>query len=388
MRKWFFLALAIVALTACAGQAAAAQPALKIEARSAVLMEASTGEILISQNADQPLPPASVTKIMTMILIMEEIEKGRLALNEKITVSSEAARMGGSQIWLEPGEEMSVADLLKAISIVSANDACYALAERIAGSADAFVRMMNERVRSLGLKSTTFVNCTGLSPDNPGSPGNITSAMDIAVMSRELLKHPIILQWTSTWIDHIRGGQSFLRNTNKLVRFYTGCDGLKTGFTNEAGFCLSATAIRNNVRLIAVVMNAATGDIRSREISRMLNYGFGLFQAVPAIRRGEVVSNPPVSRGDPETVRVVADTDVFVTARRGTTPKFTRLLKLDSGIAAPIRKGQKLGAIQIRIGDQMVGESHLIAAEPVKRVSFGGMLGQVVKNLFEKLFGR
>lgn len=380
----FMLSAALIPPSAAAAEA----PPLKIEATSAVLMEATTGEVLLGQNAEVPLPPASVTKLMVLLLAMEEVDKGRLPLDEKIAATPEAARLGGSQIWLEPGEEMTVADLLKAVAIVSANDACYALGERIAGSGDAFVAMMNQRARELGLKSTHFVNCTGLEPDDPASGGNRTSAMDVAIMSRELLKHPTVLRWTGTWIDHLRGGSSFLRNTNKLVRFYAGCDGLKTGFTNEAGFCLSATARRNNIRLIAVVMNAATNDIRAREIARMFNWGFAQYQAVAAVKKGDLVAAVPVRRGVLEAVTAQADDDCYVPVKRGAKPDFSQRLELKKTVQAPVQKGQELGALEIRRGDTVLAKVPLVASAGVKRASFAQLMGQITRHLFTRLFGK
>lgn len=392
MKKLTWVLFGILILTAAAGPqapaTAAEAPPLQVNAKSAVLMEVSTGQILLAQNADVPLPPASVTKLMVLLLAMEEVGKGRLPLDEKIAATPEAARQGGSQIWLEAGEEMTVSDLLKAVAIVSANDACHALGERIAGSADAFVVMMNQRAQELKLKSTHFVNCTGLDPDDPSSEGNRTSAMDVAMMSRELLKHPAVLKWTGTWIDHLRDGKSFLRNTNKLVRFYAGCDGLKTGFTDKAGFCLTATAQRNHIRLIAVVMNSPTGDMRAREISRMFNWGFSQFQAVPVIKKGDLVAAIPVRRGVLENVTVQAAEDCFVPTKRGARPEFAQRVKVRRTATAPVQKGQEMGFLEVSRGDRILAKVPLVASTTVERANFGQLIGQVARHLFTRLFGK
>lgn len=368
----------------------AAEPdvSLKIDARSAILLEPITGEILFEQDADVALSPASVTKVMTLLLVMEEIEKGALRFDETIVISPEAAAMGGSQIWLEPGEEMLVADLIKAVAIVSANDASYALAERVSGSHDAFVARMNERARELGLTNTKFVNCTGLSGDNPSAAGNLTSARDVAIMSRELIKHDAILKWTGTWIDYLRNGASFLRNTNKLVRFYQGCDGLKTGFTNEAGFCLAATAKRNNVRLIAVVMKAATNDIRAKEVSRLLNFGFGRLEAVRVVSQGEELAKLPVIRGTEDTIIAQASADYYLPAKRGTQPGITKEISLSSKLKAPIQKGQKLGTMTVLLDGKPVQEIDLLAANDVGRTNAFQFFARVGRQSLKTLFAK
>ncbi|HCX70709.1 MAG TPA: D-alanyl-D-alanine carboxypeptidase [Firmicutes bacterium] len=370
--------------------AMAAEPdsTLKIEARSAILLEPITGAVLYEQEADVPLSPASVTKVMTLLLIMEEIEKGALRLDETIVISPEAAAMGGSQIWLEPGEEMKVADLIKAIAIVSANDASYALAERLSGSHDAFVARMNERARELGMKTTKFVNCTGLSEDDPSSPGNITSARDVAFMSRELIRHSEILKWTGTWIDYLRNGASFLRNTNKLVRFYQGCDGLKTGFTNEAGFCLAATAKRNNVRLIVVVMKAATNDIRAKEVSRLLNFGFGRLEAIKVVSGGEELAKLPVVRGTEDTISAAASSDYYLPNRRGVQPEISKTVNLGSKLKAPIQKGQKLGTMTVHLNGEPVQEIELLATTDVGRTNGFQFFAQVSRQSLKTLFAK
>ena len=325
----------IAGFTAIAhGEAAA----LKIESLSAILLEPESGETLFQLNSQQKLPPASVTKLMVMLLALEAIDKGQIKLTDMVTASPEACKMGGSQIWLEPGEQMTVAELLKAVCIVSANDASYALAEYIAGSEENFISLMNKRSTELGLKDTHYVNTTGLEP-GMGGPGNITSASDMAFLAREVIKHPIVYRWSGVWIDSLRGGKSFLRNTNNLVRFYQGCDGLKTGFTNQAGFCLVATAKRHGVRLIAVAMKAPTPEIRSRDISKLLNYGFAQYKAFPVYKGGENLGKVTIFRGQQESVNGIVPGELTAILKRNFKGEIVKTVKLMPLVKAPVPKG-------------------------------------------------
>ena len=315
-RRWAGMILAVLIIFNTAGWAGAAgTDGLDLRSEAAVLMEYTTGEILVEKNPHRQLPPASITKMMVMLLVMEAVAAGEIKLSDVVVTTPEAARMGGSQIWLEPGEEMTVAELLKAVSIVSANDASYALAEHVAGSHELFVEMMNKRAQELGLANTRYVNATGLDPAG-GGEGNITTAHDMAVLARELLKHPTILQWTGTWIDSLRGGESFLRNTNNLVRFYEGCDGLKTGYTDEAGYSLVGTAQRNNVRVIAVVMKAPTSAARNSDITKLFNYGFSRFKALPVAKSGDKVGKIRVIKGEDREVEVLVGKDLILVVKR------------------------------------------------------------------------
>lgn len=361
-------------------------PDLKIDGLSAVLMEPNSGEILYSKNPDQKLPPASVTKLMVMLLTLEALDKGQIKLTDVISASPEACRMGGSQIWLEPGEEMTVADLLKAVCIVSANDASYALGEYLAGSEENFIALMNKRAAELGLKNTHFVNTTGLEPDG-GGVGNLTSAGDMALLAREVIKYPIVFKWTGVWIDSLRGGKSFLRNTNKLVRFYRGCDGLKTGYTDKAGYCLVATAQRDGVRLIAVVMKSSTIDSRSRDISTLLNYGFSQYRAFRVSQAGEKVGQVKVFRGKESKVDVVVPRELTAILKRSQTGEVIKTVKLNRMVAAPVKRGQIVGEVVLTYEGKPCGRMELVAAKDVGRAGFFELWGQIFKQLIGMAVG-
>jgi D-alanyl-D-alanine carboxypeptidase (penicillin-binding protein 5/6) len=352
---------------------------LTVVSEAAILTEATTGTVLYQKNPDRRLHPASVTKLMVMLLVLEAINRGDIKLTDRVTASPEACRMGGSQIWLEPGEQMTVAELLKAVCIVSANDASYALGEHIAGSEPDFIALMNRRARELGLKNTSYVNTTGLEP-SCGGPGNLTSVRDMALLGCEVIKYPQVFQWSGVWIDSLRGGNSFLRNTNKLVRFYRGCDGLKTGFTAEAGYCLVGTARREGVRLIAVAMKAPSIEARSRDISRMFNYGFARYKAQQIYRGGETVGRIRVFRGVSADVAVKVSRELSAVIRRDATGKISRVVKLASVVNAPAQSGQKVGEVVLTHQGKPCGRVDLIIAATVKRAS----LFQIWKAVFHR----
>lgn len=381
MRPLLIKLLVCTLLLSSVGPAGAAETApFDIQSEAAVLMEYSTGEILVAKNPHLPLPPASITKMMVMLLVMEAVAAGEIKLTDVVVTTPEAARMGGSQIWLEPGEEMTVADLMKAVGIVSANDASYALAEHVAGSHEAFVELMNERAAALGLKNTRYVNATGLSPDT--GEGNITSAYDMAVLARELLKYPAVLQWTGTWIDSLRGGESFLRNTNTLVRFYEGCDGLKTGYTEEAGFGLVGTAQRSNIRLIAVVLKAKTSAMRNNEVTKLFNYGFSRFKSLAIAKRGDVVGKIRVIKGELREVDVMVPEDLTLVVKREEQEQPEVEVILPSNSKAPIAQGQPVGEILVKMGGEVKIRQELVADAAVKEVGFFRFLLQVAKDFF------
>lgn len=361
------------------------QPDFALQSKSAILMEASTGEVIFEKASDQELAPASITKIMTMLLVMEAVDGGRANFSDKVRVSENAMRMGGSQIYLEVGEEMTLDDMLKSIAVASANDACVAVAEYLLGSEEAFVKRMNERAGELGMKHTRFVNCSGLPPSEGIKEGNISSARDIAIMSRELLKHPAILKWTSTWIDHVRNGEFTLTNTNKLVRHYQGVDGLKTGYTVEARFCLSATGVRNGLRLISVVMGAPTSEIRFKETSVLLNYGFGAFKAHEVVKKDQLIQKVRVSRGKVEEVGAVAAYDFSVPMRKGTDVQITTELIWKKKISAPLKKGEAIGEMIVKKAGTEVGRVTLVADCDVERGSIFKIILQMLRNLFGSL---
>jgi D-alanyl-D-alanine carboxypeptidase (penicillin-binding protein 5/6) len=362
------------------GAAPAPSPVLKIDSHAALLMEPSSGEVLFQQNMDQKMPPASVTKLMVMLLVLEALDKQQIKLMDTISASPEACKMGGSQIWLEPGEQMTVSDLMKAVCIVSANDASYALAEHIAGSEENFIALMNKRAQQLGLKNTSYVNTTGLEP-SAGGTGNLTSASDMAVLAREVIKYPLVFRWTGVWLDSLRGGKSYLRNTNNLVRFYTGCDGLKTGFTGPAGFCLVATAKREGVRLIAVVMKAPDPKTRSRDVSKLFNYGFSKFKAQVVLKAGEAMGKVKVFRGSQSEVTAITAGDLTAITKRDFNGSMVKTIKLDPMVSAPINTGRKLGEVYLTINGQRCGRVDLVAAQPVARASFFRIWRQIIDRI-------
>jgi serine-type D-Ala-D-Ala carboxypeptidase (penicillin-binding protein 5/6) len=353
---------------------------LKIESPAAVLLEPEGGEVLFKLNSEQKLPPASVTKLMVMLLVLEAVDKGQIKLTDTVTASPEACKMGGSQIWLEPGEQMTVSELLKAVCIVSANDASYALAEHVAGSEENFIALMNKRAAELGLKETNYSNTTGLEPGS-GGPGNITSAIDMASLAREVIKHPTVFQWTGVWIDSLRNGKSFLRNTNNLVRFYQGCDGLKTGFTNQAGFCLVATAKRQGVRLIAVVMKAPTLKARSSDISKLFNYGFAQYKAHNIYKGGENIGKVTVFKGQQTSINAVVPKELTAVLKRDFKGEIVKTVKLLPLIKAPVQKGQKIGEVTLKAAGKNCGRIDLVADSTVYRASFFDLCRQIIRKI-------
>lgn len=376
----FVLFSAVILGQTAVAASTAGEANLNLDSYAAILIEPASGEILFQKNQSEQLPPASVTKLMVMLLALEAIDKNQIKLSDVVTASPEACRMGGSQIWLEPGEQMTVAELMKAVSIVSANDASYALAEHMAGSEENFIALMNKRCKELGLKNTHYVNTTGLSPDG-GGPGNITSAEDQARLALEVIKHPLVFKWTGTWIDSLRGGKSFLRNTNNMVRFYRGCDGLKTGFTNEAGFCLVATAKRDGVRMVAVVMKSPTSQTRSRDVAKLMNYGFSKFKAYQVFKGGEIVGRVRVFRGRQTSVDAVVPGELTAIVKRDFQGKVHQRIKLYPVIQAPVKTGQKIGAVELSVEGKNCGQIDLLAAKSVERASFLEICRQIFQNL-------
>ena len=339
--------------------------ALELSAPSALLMEKETGTILYAEGEHEPREPASVTKIMTLLMTMEAIDSGALSYDDAVTGSTHAASMGDSQIWLKEGEQMSVRDLLKAVCIVSGNDAAVALGEHIAGSEDAFVERMNRRAQELGMNDTHFVNCTGLPAD-----GHLTSAYDIAVMSRELLlNHPDIRQFTTIWMDSLRGGESMLVNTNKLIRFYDGATGLKTGSTDTAKNCLSASAERNGMELIAVVLKAPTSTDRFEDAKALLNYGFSNYALVtPEPEDG--IPPVPVVLGTQEFVTPVPQSDAPLLLEKARAAQIRTSVETDASVRAPVAAGQQLGRMTVTAGDETVAEIPLVAPAEIPARTF------------------
>jgi serine-type D-Ala-D-Ala carboxypeptidase (penicillin-binding protein 5/6) len=337
--------------------------------KSAILIERDTGKVLFEQNSNEKLPPASMTKIMTMLLIMEAIDKGKLTWDEKIRASEYAASMGGSQIFLEPGEEMTTKEMLRGIAIGSGNDASVAMAERIAGSEEAFVDMMNNKVKELGLKHTFFKNTTGL----PVS-GHFSSASDMAIMAKELLKYEAITKFTGMYEAYLRENTDkkfWLVNTNKLVRFYPGVDGLKTGFTAEAKYCLTATAQKDGMRVIAVVFGAPTSKERNAQVTKMLNYAFSQYQTHPMYKRNQTIAKARISKGQEKSVEAVTSEPISLLTKKGEkTEDVKQKVVINKELKAPINKGDKVGSIKLIKDGKVFLESPLVASENIKEAGW------------------
>ncbi|MBQ3136511.1 MAG: D-alanyl-D-alanine carboxypeptidase [Clostridia bacterium] len=355
---------------------------ITVNAESGVLMDVQTGQVLYAFNENKQLYPASVTKIMPLLLFMEALDSGKLSLTETVTASPDAASKGGSQIWLKEGEQMTVDELLRATAIASANDACTALGEHIAGSEEAFVNMMNERAKALGMKNTHFVNCSGLDDD---TSEHLTTAYDIALMSRELLKHEKITDYTTVWMDSLRNGDTQLVNTNRLVRFYKGTTGLKTGTTSKAGHCLSASAERDGLHLVAVVMGAKNSTDRFEGAKAMLNWGFANYENV----------TPEIDLSALQPVRVIKGIDSHVepqlsaveslTLKTGEKQSLETKITLCEDVEAPVEENQILGKIELILGDKTVAEYDLKAKKAVGRINILIMAGRILKSITKGL---
>ena len=354
---------------------------LNLEAGSAILIEQNSGQILYGYNIHERLHPASVTKVMSLLLIMEALDSGKITLETQIPCSANAASMGGSQIWLDTTETLSVHDMLKAIAVVSANDCVVAMAEYLGGTEDGFVQMMNARAKELGMNDTTFKNCHGLDEDE-----HLTSAYDIALMSRELLvNHPKITEYSTIWMDTLRDGQSGLSNTNKLVRNYPGCTGLKTGSTSLALFNLSASATRDNLSLIAVVMKAPTSAIRFSNASSLLDYGFSNYSYKSFGSQGEIVKTIPVTKGVNQEVNVIYETSPSFLIKKGEESGITYELSLVENIQAPVTQGQLLGTIKYSLSNTELGTVNLIAETSVEKTSLLKMTNAIINKWFNFL---
>lgn len=346
-----------------------------ISAPSAILMEKVTGEVIYEKNSHERLPPASVTKVMTMLLIVEAVERGDISLDDTVIASERAASFGGNCVFLEEGEKMSVHEMLKCICVVSANDCAVAMAEHLCGSEQAFVARMNDRARELGLKDTNFKNCTGLFEDDE----HYTSAYDIAVMSRELIRHDMIKDYTTIWMDTIRGGEFGLSNTNKLVYYYDGCTGLKTGFTEKAMYCLSATAEREGVEYIAVIMHADTIDKRNNDAKALLSYGFANYRLMP-LRSPDVLPPVRVTLGSADSVQPVYDGAEAALVPKNGIGEVSYELDLPDTITAPVEKGQQIGTLRVVSDGKELYSVKLLADSSVARASFGRTLLELVKS--------
>ena len=348
---------------------------LTLTSHAALLMEKTTGQILYAQNEHDALPPASVTKIMTVLLTMEAIDSGRIALDDMVTVSAYAAGMGGSQVFLAEGEQMSVDDLLKAVCVSSGNDAAVALAEHVAGVTELFVEQMNNRARELGMKDTHFVNCTGLTAE-----GHVTSAHDIALMSRELLlHHPEVRSYTTIWMDTLRNGTFGLSNTNKLIRFYDGATGLKTGFTQEAGYCISATAERDGMELIAVIMKGNTSDSRNADAKTLLNYGFSTY-ALADVQPEEPLPALPVTLGAADTVALtLPEEGRTVLLEKSRSGGLTQTVELPEAVPAPLQAGDTVGTLTVSREGETLLTVPIVAAETVEALTWREMTARLLR---------
>lgn len=350
---------------------------LGLNAKSAILMEESTGNILYESNPDERLPIASVTKVMTMLLIMEAVDSGKISLDDMVTVSENAMSYGGSTMFLETGEQLTVNDMLKGIAVASANDGCVAMAEHLAGSESAFVDMMNEKAKGLGMENTHFMNTNGLDEDD-----HYSSARDVAIMSRELMKHETIFNYTSIWMDTLRGGKFQLANTNKLIRFYDGANGLKTGSTSKALCCLSAAAKRNDMQLIAVVLGAPTSAERFASAKSLLDYGFANYAVNTQITAGDEVQNIAVEKGVDKEVGVVAGDSCSTLVKKGQEDNITKEIKIDETITAPIEAGQKIGTMTISRDGEVIADIDLNASSAVEKKG----IGLIIKDFFATIF--
>ncbi len=374
--KQFLSGLMALLLLAAAAPAAQAEE-LAVDAQAYLLMEKTTGEVLYAVNEHEQLEPASVTKIMTILLVMEAIDSGTLSYDDMVTASAYACSMGGSQIWLKENEQMTVRDMLKAVCVASANDCSVALAEHLAGSADAFVEKMNQRARELGMNDTTFLNPTGLP-----AAGHVTSAYDIALMSRELiLNHPDVRQFTTIWMDTLRDGAFGLSNTNKLIRYYEGATGLKTGSTDSALYCLSATAERDGMELIAVVLKAPTGTQRFESARVLLNYGFAAY-ALTDIQPPAPLSPIPVSLGDADFVTVRMEGEKTLLAAKEKMGSLEIQVEMEESLSAPVEQGQEVGRLTVASGGETLAQVPLVADRAVARLSYWQILQKCLKMAF------
>ena len=367
----------IIALLGAVLVLATSARAVEVAAPSALLMEKETGTVLFAKNEHAKLEPASVTKVMTILLTMEAIDAGQLTYDTMVTASAHACSMGGSQIWLKENEQMTVSDMLKAVCVVSANDCAVALAEQIAGSEDAFVERMNQRAKELGMNDTTFKNATGLP-----AQGHVTSAYDIALMSRELiLHHPDIRQYTTIWMDSLRDGASELVNTNKLIRFFDGATGLKTGSTDSALYCLSGTAERDGMELIAVIMKDATSAQRFEDAKTLLSYGFSTY-GLEHVTPQEALPPVTVRLGTQATVQPVLEEGSALLLEKSKAGTLEQSVSLAEAVEAPVAKGTPLGTLTITSGEETVAELALVAGEEIPRITFGQMLLRVLQTAF------
>lgn len=353
-----------------------AEPTFDGDAKSLILIEASTGKVLYENNADEALPPASVTKIMTLLLVMEAVENGQIKLTDPVTVSDAAAAMGGSQVYLKVGEQLTVEEMIKCVVIASANDAALALAELVAGSEESFVALMNKRAKELGMKNTNFENTNGL---DDTTVNHVISARDIAIMSAQLMRHSTILKYTTIWQDSIRGGAFVLTNTNRLIRFYPGANGLKTGSTAKAGFCISAAAKRDGMQLIAVVMGASTRDSRNETAKQMLNWGFANYARMTVSNTEKLTV--PVGYGRQNAIEAnYKSFDLIVEKKQA--DKVEKQITLSESVDAPVQKGDVVGKLICLVDGVVMQEVPICSTESVEKNTFGNLFVEILKKYF------
>ena len=376
LKRLFAVLLAVVIIGASAVSASALGEG-DISAPAAVLMDADTGKILYEKNAHEQRACASITKVMTLTLVMEAVDSGKIHMDDVVTASAHAASMGGSDIWLEEGEQMTVDDMIKATAVASANDAAVALAEFICGTEDDFVAAMNEKAKALGMDDTTFMNCNGLDEE-----GHITSAYDVALMSRELIKHEKIFDYTNIWLDNLRGGETQIVNTNKLLRSYDGITGLKTGTTGEAGACISATAERNGLSLIGVVLGADSGKERFRDAATLLDYGFANFES-KELGLEEELAPITVEGGMEDEVSISCEGVTGLTVPKGEGKGITQTVDIPESLTAPVRKGDVVGRVVFTLNGEELASFDVTANDDVEEKSFGSILGLLLHSLIK-----
>ena len=376
LKRLFAVLLAVVIIGASAVSASALGEG-DISAPAAVLMDADTGKILYEKNAHEQRACASITKVMTLTLVMEAVDSGKIHMDDVVTASAHAASMGGSDIWLEEGEQMTVDDMIKATAVASANDAAVALAEFISGTEDDFVAAMNEKAKALGMDDTTFMNCNGLDEE-----GHITSAYDVALMSRELIKHEKIFDYTNIWLDNLRGGETQIVNTNKLLRSYDGITGLKTGTTGEAGACISATAERNGLSLIGVVLGADSGKERFRDAATLLDYGFANFES-KELGLEEELAPITVDGGMEDEVSISCEGVTGLTVPKGEGKGITQTVDIPESLTAPVRKGDIVGRVVFTLNGEELASFDVTANDDVEEKSFGSILGLLLHSLIK-----
>lgn len=367
----------VISAVAVPVNAAEAEMPVEINAKSAILVDVSSGQVLAAMNEHERLFPASVTKIMTLLLVMEAIDSGKLNLNDTVTASATAASKGGSQIWLKEGETMTVDELLRATAIYSANDACEALGEHLAGSEDAFVAMLNERAEQLGMKNTHFDNCSGL---DDATDTHLTTAYDVALMSVELLRHDLIRKYTTVWMDSLRDGATQLVNTNKLIRFYQGATGLKTGTTSKAGCCISASAERDGTHFVAVIMGSPTSDDRFNSAKALLNWGFANFETVTPVPDQTLLADVNVIGGYKNSFTPVVETPSPILMKKGSVKSLVQSVQLVTDVNAPVAPGETVGTLTFAVDGETVAEYRVVSPEGIKKLDFAEILRRLLTS--------